>query len=146
MTVPLSLREQQLLQHLAAGVSLTAAAVGMGIAEETAKSYLHVAKGKLSRRTTPALVHAAYLAGSLPLPDHIDDAPDIGWDRLALLQHIITGKSASQIAADTRRPVAIVRRDVRLLLVDLRAENTAHAVTRAWALGLLNSSVQRAAG
>lgn len=115
MTAPLSHREQQLLQHLAAGASLPAAARDMGNAPETAKSYLSVAKGTLSRSETPALVHAAYLTGDLPRPDRDADRPDIGWDRLALLQHIAAGKAATEVAADSHRPLPAVRRDMQQL-------------------------------
>ena len=45
--------------------------------------------------------------------------------------------TAAQMATALKREVAIIRRDGRELLANLRARNRAHAITRAWTYQIL---------
>ncbi|MFC7928759.1 LuxR C-terminal-related transcriptional regulator [Streptomyces cinereoruber] len=142
--VALAPRERQVLEGLADGRTLPEVANSLRLRDGTATGYLKLAKRRLGASENPAALAHAYANGSITRPEQRD--PEdlfLPVEQRELIPLIAQGLRATQIAARTKRPVAVVRRDARELMAALGAKNPAHVVTQAWAYQLLTEEQVR---
>lgn len=139
--IVLAPREKEILEGLAHGSPLSEVAQNLGIRPGTASSYLKHAKRKLHGvGENAAALAVAYATGTLEEPAPLDPSLlSLTRDQKELLPLIAQGKPATEMASILRRPVEVVRRDARELMLALRARNPAHIVTQAWAYRLLRA-------
>ncbi|MFF8387761.1 LuxR C-terminal-related transcriptional regulator [Streptomyces kanasensis] len=139
LKIPLAPRERQLLEALADGSTLAAAAEHIGLREMTAKGYLQHAKEKLGgMRRTAAAIATAYATKSITPPDLLDvEGLCISREQRVLVPLVVRGERTAEIAAAVRRPAALVSEDIRGLMAALGARNSAHLAKLAWQYRLL---------
>ncbi|MGW3163299.1 helix-turn-helix transcriptional regulator [Streptomyces sp. NPDC001142] len=135
--------EKHLVQLLADGLTLAAAADQLGIAPGTAASRSATARDKAGVSGVGGLVHEAYVSGAIDPPQAAADSDDapvcLPDEQSAVLVLMAKGMDAKVMSTELRRPVALVRRDARAVMAAIGAVNPAHAITRAWQLGLLGT-------
>lgn len=145
-TVRLTPREGQVVRELAEGGTLKSVAEKLGITPITAKSYRGDAANKLcSSAVHPALVAAAYDAGVLEIPAADGTEVVLTDGEQELLPLLIAGHSTVQMSRKAYRHINRVRRDLGGLMAALGGGTPAHAVTRAYQLGLVGPRRQDAA-
>lgn len=137
--VILAPRERQVLEGLADDSMLAEVALSLTIREGTASGYLKLAKRKLhSVSETAAALAVAYTTKAIDRPQLMDpDSLYLPREQRDLVPLIAQEMTAAQMATALKREVAIIRRDGRELLANLRARNRAHAITRAWTYQIL---------
>lgn len=143
MKITLAPRERELLEALAAGVTLSVAARNMAISQGTASGYLKNAKSKLHGASeTPAAVAIAYATEAITRPELRDpETLFLPREQRDLVPLIARGLTPGQMVNElSPKPnVAVVRRHGRELLVNLRALSRAHLITRAWEYQVLTA-------
>ncbi|MFB6533080.1 LuxR C-terminal-related transcriptional regulator [Streptomyces noursei] len=132
-------RERQVIEGLAEGDTVAAVARSLGLAESTAAGYLKLAKKKLrGTRDISAAVAVGYALRAIGQPVPLDPgAVCLLPEERELVPLIARGLGPAEMASEVRRPLNIVRRDGRRLLVGLGAKNRPHVVKRAWQVGIL---------
>ena len=132
-------RERQVLEGLADGSTLVAVALSLKIRESTATGYLKLARRKLyGVSENAAALAVGYATQAITRPEMLDpEALDVPREQREIVPLIARGMAAAQMATELKRPVDIVRRDGRDLLQNLKAQNRAHAITRAWQYQIL---------
>ncbi|MCL7493070.1 hypothetical protein M8I34_16825 [Streptomyces sp. MCA2] len=139
--VILAPRERQVLDGLADGSMLAAVALCLQIREGTASGYLKLAKWKLyGVSESAAALAVAYATKAIDQPQLLD--PELLYlsrEQRALVPLIAQENTAAQISTALKPEVGIIRRDGRELLMNLRARNRAHAITRAWQYQILTA-------
>lgn len=143
--VSLALRERQVVEGLSDGSTLAAVAQDLKIREGTAAGYLKLAKRKLRGvRDNAAAIAVGYATKAIARPKLLDaEQLLLPLEQRQLVPFIARGMRSVQMATDLKRPVNIVRRDGRELMVNLGAKNPAHVVHCAWQYGLLTESQVR---
>jgi len=139
--VILAPREQQVLEGLADGSMLAAVALRLQIREGTASGYLKLAKRKLHGvRETAAALAVAYATKAIDRPQLLDpESLYLAREQRDLVPLIAREMTSAQMATALKRDVDIIRRVGRDLLMNLRARNRAHAITRAWQYQILTA-------
>lgn len=133
----LSPREREIVQELAGGSSLSMAAETLGISKLTAKGYRDTARNKLGCLVVaPAMVAAAYDAGALEIPAHDGSVVEMTDEQRELLPLLIAGLSTAEMSKKLFQHIERVRFNLRGLVAALGGKDHAHAVTRAYQLGL----------
>ncbi|MFF3431450.1 LuxR C-terminal-related transcriptional regulator [Streptomyces sp. NPDC002602] len=146
ISVRLTPREGQVVRELAEGGTLKSVAEKLGITQITAKSYRNDAARKVgSSAVHSALVAAAHDAEVLEIPPSDGAQVTLTDGERELLPLLIAGYSTVQMSRKTYRHINGVRRDLRGLVTALGGETDAHAVTRAYQLGLAGPRRQDAA-
>ncbi|MGG2460155.1 LuxR C-terminal-related transcriptional regulator [Streptomyces sp. RGM 3693] len=132
-------REREVVEGLADGNTLSVVAHTLGITENTAGSYLKLAKKKLHGvRENAAAVAVGYATRAIGRPKLlVPDALCLLCEEAELVPLIARGLGPQEMAGKLQRPLNIVRRDGRGLFVSLGARNRPHAMKRAWQFQLL---------
>lgn len=132
-------RERQVIEGLAEGDTVAAVARSLGLAESTAAGYLKLAKKKLhGTRDISAAVAVGYALRAIGRPIPLDPgAVCLLRAERELVPLIARGLGPTEMASAVQRPLNIVRRDGRRLLVGLGAKNRPHVVKRAWQFEIL---------
>ncbi|KPI06241.1 regulatory protein LuxR [Actinobacteria bacterium OK074] len=139
--IVLAPREKHVLEGLADGGTLAEVALGLGIRPGTASDYLRTAKRKLRGADEDATALAiAYATLALDPPEPLELGElYIPRQQRDLVPLAVAGMRAADMAVELRRPVDVVRRDVRGLTANLRARSPAHLVKRAWQYRLVTA-------
>ncbi|MFJ8953516.1 hypothetical protein ACIRO1_25715 [Streptomyces sp. NPDC102381] len=139
--IVLAPREGQVLEGLADGSTLATVSLDLKIREGTAMGYLKLAKRKLHGVSeTAAALAVGYATDAISPPNLLPpEALFLPREQRDIVSLIARGMAATQMATDLKRPVSDVRRDGRELLANLRAQNRAHVVTRAWQFQILTA-------
>ncbi|WP_307816966.1 LuxR C-terminal-related transcriptional regulator [Streptomyces sp. CRPSP2-6A1] len=137
----LSLREQQVLQDIAAGDSLWAIAQRLEVEYNTVASYAKRARFKLRCvKDAGAAVAVGYATGAISPPLLLEAAAlSVPREQRVLLPLIARGMQAAEMASALKWPVKIVRATERALFVALDASSRPHLVTRAWERRMLTA-------
>ncbi|WP_275466368.1 LuxR C-terminal-related transcriptional regulator [Streptomyces noursei] len=132
-------RERQVIEGLAEGDTVAAVARSLGLTESTAAGYLKLAKKKLhGTRDISAAVAVGYALRAIARPVPLDPgAVFLLCEERELVPLIARGLGPAEMASEVHRPLNIVRRDGRRLLVGLGAKNRPHVVKRAWQFEIL---------
>ncbi|MGD6751957.1 hypothetical protein [Streptomyces sp. BH105] len=140
--IDLAPRERQVLEGLADGTPLSTVALNLKIRDSTARGYLKLAKRKLHGVTeNSSALAVAYATEAITCPGLLDpEGLFLPREQRELVPLIGQGRSAGQMAVELKRPVAIVRRDGRDLMLNLRATNRAHVIRQAWAYQVLSAN------
>ncbi|TXL87700.1 hypothetical protein [Streptomyces sp. IB2014 016-6] len=152
--VTLAPREQQVVEGLADGSTLSTVARNLKIRQGTASGYLKFAKRKLHgvSENTAALA-VGYATGAITRPDLLAPGTlDLPREQLDLVPLIARGMTIAQMATELKRSpgthqlkpettgtpsVTIIRRSIGELTANLQARNRAHLITRAWQYQIL---------
>ncbi|MFJ5678083.1 hypothetical protein [Streptomyces sp. NPDC093097] len=139
--VLLAPRERQVVEGLAEGHTLAMVAGRLGIQKGTAYGYLKVAKRKLHGvREAAAAVAVGYATTAIPQPQLLNpETLQLPPEQSDLVPLVARELTIPEMAVELKRPLTVIRRDSRNLLVSLRARNRPHAMKRAWQFQILTA-------
>lgn len=135
-------REVQTVALAAEGLKIDSIARHLLVSKGAVQSRLKYARLKTGSARTPALVHHAYATGQLPKPP-CERPVSLSEDQLQVLGYLSEGLTVVEMQVQVRWPEWRLRDAYADLLSALNATNMpAHAIKRAWAMGLLGPGEQ----